>query len=66
MSSIVLFDVPSASDKRAYEEWSHASRTKNSDGLPITHFMIGEMDGKCSSRTAHLLTTNNQVLPCEE
>ncbi|WP_346993253.1 CDP-glycerol glycerophosphotransferase family protein [Alteromonas gracilis] len=44
----------------------NAPHAKSSERLSITRFMVGEMDGKCSSRIAHYLTTNNQVLPCEE
>lgn len=43
-----------------------APNAKSSERLSVTRFMVGEMDGKCSSRIAHYLTTNNQVLPCEE
>jgi hypothetical protein len=66
MSSIVLFDVPSDSGSKICKKSLEASGAKDSMGLSITRFMVREMDGKYSSPVAHYLTTNNQVLPCEE
>ncbi|GFD93589.1 hypothetical protein KUL156_02060 [Alteromonas sp. KUL156] len=51
---------------RLLRECVNAPDAKHAERLSVTRCMVGAMDGKCSSRIAHYLTTNNQELPCEK